>query len=256
MEDFSVFVQLGLTEQQARVYLAISRLGQATIKTTAVAAQTARAEVYRVMPELQKLGLIKKIISNPIALIAVPPSVGLEILLDIDAENHQVKKSKAEQFVKNFDTKDYEFNPNINQYFLTTGEGAVVRDFLKEMRELKTSTDGIFEWDEFLYVFKRHYGEYRKVLERGVKIRRITDKPLDQEIPEFIQALKEKGNFEIRYSPRKPKSGIDIWDGKFACIITLPNGRREMEVLNLWNRAILEFINDYFEMKWQAATPC
>jgi sugar-specific transcriptional regulator TrmB len=256
-EDISVFVQLGLTEQQARVYLAISRLGQATIKTTAVAAQTARAEVYRVLPELQKLGMIKKNISNPVIISAVPPSEGLAILLELEANNHKQNEKKAKQFIRHFNTKEHTSNPTINRYIVTIGESAVQREFLKDLEGLKTHTDGIFEWNEFLYVFRRYFKEYQNALERGVKIRRITNKPVGQKMPSFIQTLKESGSFEIKCVPQKPTSGMDIWDGKSACIITLSDtGRKEMEVLNLRNSAILELVGEYFEMKWQMSTPC
>jgi len=254
-EDFRVFLQLGLTEQQTRVYLALSRLEQATVKTIAVAAQTARAEVYRVIPELQKLGLIKKVISSPVAFRAIPLSEGLSILLQQDAERHKGKQAQAKRFLRNFNHNKEELSQADNQYTLTSGERAEMREFLKDMKGLQTGTDGIFEWTDFLYIFKTHYEEYEKVLERGVKIRRVINKPKNAQIPRFIQTLRKMGSFDIRCISRVPKSGIDIWDGKLACIITVPNsGRKEMEVLRSRNPTMLEFVQDYFNMKWQTAT--
>jgi len=253
----SVFLQLGLTEQQTKVYLALSKLEQATVKTIAMTAQMDRAEVYRVIPELQKLGLIKRIISSPLALRAIPLSEGLSILLQQDAEKHKEKQARAKRFLRNFNHNKEELSQVDNQYILTRGARAEIREFLKNMQEAQTSIDAIFEWKAFLYVFKTHYKEYERVLERGVKIRRIVNKPKNAQIPQFIQALQKKGSFKIKCVTRIPRTGVEIWDGKFACIVTSPNdGEQEIEVLRSRNSTMLKLVRDYFDMKWQTAKPC
>jgi len=256
--DTSVFLRLGMTEQQTKVYLVLSELEQAAVQTIAMTAQMDRAEVYRVIPKLRKLGIVKKIVSSPVAFRAIPPSEALSILLESSAERHQENYRQAKQFLRNFANHEGEKpSPIADQYILTSGQKAEMREFLKNIEGLQTGTDGIFEWNNFLYVFKTYFEEYKRLLEKGVKIRRAINKPENVKIPRFIQTLRKTGSFEIKITSRVPKSGIDIWDGKLACIITVPNsGRKEMEVLRSRNPTMLALAQDYFEIKWQTATPC
>ena len=97
-----VFTQLGLTIRQAEVFIAISKLGQANVKTIAKTAQTDRAEIYRTVPKLQKLGIVKKIITTPISFKAIPLAEALSILLEQSVQKHKEIRVKAEQFLRNF----------------------------------------------------------------------------------------------------------------------------------------------------------
>jgi sugar-specific transcriptional regulator TrmB len=243
-----------MTMQQTKVYIALNKLEQATVRTIAKNAQMDRAEVYRAIPKLQKLGLIKKFITTPTAFRAVPLSEGLSILLQRDAEKHKKNQKKAENFLRNVNHIEKP-SPVDNQYILTSGFKAEEREFLRNTNELQNSTDGILEWNEFLYVFKTYFKEYKKVLERGVKIRRIIRKPEGEKIPQLIQNLMKKGSFEIKLSFSVPKANIDIFDKKLVSIITVPDsGMKEMEALRSSNPGILELLQDYFDMKWQSAT--
>lgn len=94
----NIFTQLGLTNRQAEVYLATFELGKPTANSIAQTLQIARSEVYRATPELQKLGLIKKIIKNPVAFTATPLSEGLSILLQRNAEKHKENEPKRNNF--------------------------------------------------------------------------------------------------------------------------------------------------------------
>ena len=55
----------GLTPTQAKVYLAIAQLGLASVSEVSKVAQVRREDVYRIMPKLEKIGLIEKILNKP-----------------------------------------------------------------------------------------------------------------------------------------------------------------------------------------------
>jgi sugar-specific transcriptional regulator TrmB len=248
-----------MTTQQAKVYLSLSKLEQATVKTIATDAQMARAEVYRVIPELQKRGLIKKIITTPISFKAVPLSEGLSILLEQETEKHKEKLAKAEQFLQNFKNHNRE-KPSQEDasYSLTSGFKAENREFSKDFTELQTSSDGIFYWKAILFVMNLNFESYRKALTRGVKFRYIANIPEDEEMPQLIQTLKKTGSFELKSTSIPPRIGIDIHDKKNVHIITATkDDSNEIEVLRSRSLAIVALLQDYFDMKWQAATtPC
>ncbi len=253
-DDLNIFTQLGMTVRQAEVYMAISELEQAKVMTIAKTAQTDRAEIYRVIPKLQKLGLIKKLVTNPVSYRAVPLSEGLSILLQLNAEKHKKIQAKAKQFLENFDNKE-RTNREDFQYTLTSGLKSVDREFVRHLRETKTSRDGIFEWNGILYMVNTYFKEHQKALERGVNVRYITNKPKGAKIPQAIQNLKKTGSFEIRNTTTKLEAGVVIHDKESFAVVTSSNSNpNEMEALWSNNPAVAKLAQDYFELKWKSAT--
>ena len=100
-----------------------------------------------------------------------------------------------------------------------------------------------------------YFKEHKKALERGVKIRYITNIPKSAKLPQVIQTLKKAGNFEIRNTNTKLQAGIAIHDKKNFAIITLSNSNpKEKEALWSNNPAVAKLAQDYFELKWQSTT--
>ena len=253
-DDLSIFTQLGMTIRQAEVYMAISELEQAKVTTIAKTAQTDRAEIYRVIPKLQKLGLIKKIVTTPVLYRAVPLSEGVSILLQRNADKHKEIQAKAKKFLENFDNKEKTDREDF-QYTLTSGLKNIDREFVRHFKETKTSRDCIFGWDGMLYVVNTHFTEHQRALERGVKIRYITHIPKGAKIPQAIQTLKEIGSFEIRNTTTKLKAGVAIHDKKRFVVVTSQNSNpNEMEALWSNNPEVAKLAQDYFELKWQSTT--
>lgn len=254
VDNLNIFTQLGMTTRQAEVYMAISELEQAKVMTIAKTAQTDRAEIYRVIPKLQKLGLIKKIVTTPVSYKAVPLSEGLSILLQRNAEKHRKIQAKAKQFLENFDNKEKADREDF-QYSLTSGLKNIDREFVRHLKETKTSRDGILGWNDILYLVNTYFTDHRKALERGVKIRYITHKPKGAKIPQAIQTLKKTGTFEIRNTKTKLKAGVAIHDKKSFVVVTSSNSKpNEMEALLSNNPAVSKLAQDYFELKWQSTT--
>jgi sugar-specific transcriptional regulator TrmB len=257
-KSLSILRELGMTTQQAKVYLSLSKLEQATVKTIAIDAQMARAEVYRVIPELQKSSLIKKIITTPISYKAVPLSEGLSILLHEETEKHKEKLSNAEQFLQKFRNHNREKPSQENsKYYLTTGLKAVTREYLIDLQKTQESKEGIINWGAILHLVGRDFEYLEEALERGVKFRYITHIPEGEKMPQIIQTLKKTGSFEIKSASVIPKAELDIYDKKIVHIIIPGSGVKEIEVLRSDNPAVVDLLQDYFDMKWQTATtPC
>ncbi len=59
-ESIGLLTQLGFNITQAKLYLALSKLGEADARTLSKEANVPRPEVYRTLDELQKKGLVEK----------------------------------------------------------------------------------------------------------------------------------------------------------------------------------------------------
>ncbi len=251
----NIFTQLGLTIRQAEVYLAIVKLGQPTAKSIAQTLQIARAEVYRATPELQRLGLIKKIITKPFSFQATPLSEGLSILVELNAEKHKEIRNEAKQFLRNFKNHYLEKPNQENAYYLTLGLKPVGRQYLRDLSKVQKTKDCILEWRTVLALINRDFGYIKEALERGVKMRYITNIPKGTKAPQIIQNLMKTGSFEVKSASTTQKASIDIFDKKLVHFVTLPNcNPKEIKVLRSDCFAMATLIQDYFELKWQSAT--
>ncbi|MGB9842268.1 MAG: TrmB family transcriptional regulator [Candidatus Bathyarchaeales archaeon] len=255
-EGVSLLNQLGLTIRQAEVYLTAVTLEQPTAKQIAQTLQIGRAEVYRAIPELQRLGLLQKIVATPAAFKALPPSEAVAILLQLNAQKQKEIQTRAEQFVKNF--KNYRRksqDQKIARYYLTLGVKSVDRQYIRDLQRTRHSRDCILKWRVILRLVDRDFEYLSEALDRGVKMRFITVIPEGEAMPQAIQSLAEKGSFEVKSAQAIPKASIDIFDAKIVHVISLLGSNlQEIEVLRSDNPALVDLLQDYFEMKWKAAT--
>ena len=75
--------ELGLTLSQARVYLALVRLGKhSTVKAVSVFSKVARQDVYRTLTELRELSLVEMVIGNPALFMAIPLQETIAIMVE------------------------------------------------------------------------------------------------------------------------------------------------------------------------------
>jgi sugar-specific transcriptional regulator TrmB len=108
-EDIEAFKTLRLTLLQAKVYLAIVRLKEAKIREISKSVKVARQDIYRVVAELQELGLVEKVIATPCRYEAVPIRQAAFILLkriqDDDVESQEKAMTLIERHKKQHEAK-------------------------------------------------------------------------------------------------------------------------------------------------------
>jgi len=87
-------VRLGLTSNQARIYVGLLRLGEGRVSEIAKEAGVERAEAYRALNKLSQLGLVKASLTHPLRFAPVPPEEGVRRL--VEAFSDKVRKMKEE----------------------------------------------------------------------------------------------------------------------------------------------------------------
>ena len=92
--EFAVF---GITRTQAKIYIALNALGMASVSETAYLSGIRREEIYRIMPELERLGLATRRLGTPRMFQAIGPKPVLENLLKIKLEAMKAETSNLRQ---------------------------------------------------------------------------------------------------------------------------------------------------------------
>ena len=71
----------GLTVNQAKVYLSIVQHGRTNVRQISKETQLHRQDIYKLLPKLEKMGLITKTIDQPFMIEAIPIEKGLDSLV-------------------------------------------------------------------------------------------------------------------------------------------------------------------------------
>jgi sugar-specific transcriptional regulator TrmB len=131
-----------VTNTQAKIYIGLSVLGVASASEIASLSEVRREEVYRVMPELERIGLVTRKLETPRRFLAIEVKTALETLIN-------VKRKAMEKEITNLRQKKVEL-----------------------ITQLKTTTKSKTEEQSSTEVFSEHTSVMAKLVQMIKKARR------------------------------------------------------------------------------------
>lgn len=254
-------VSFGLTENEAKTYMALLQLKQATAHVIARLSNIPRQEIYRILPQLEKLGLVEVVITKPAQFIPVEPQKALSELIENQKEtfNQQIAQQEAKKTsLENELTKIQGKSAGLEllssaQFVLISGRHQV-NDKIRAMLEKANSTvlwaspkleirrAVVYDRDDIL----------RKCAKRGVKIRILTEADKDN-----IQEITKLSKFcEIRHLPGIA-SLMTIIDDKEIIIGSAVHSSDDEVIHELWTNDTgqVETMKNFFETVWADSKP-
>ena len=255
----------GLSRNEAKAYLALLQLKQASASAVAKLSNVPRQEIYRVLPHLEKLGMAEAIIGKPTKFLAISPEEALselinyqqEILANRISELRQAK-SVLESELKKLEGKSAgltRFEPV--HYILISGQRLVnekIQEMLQKAKKevlwmapkLEIRVAVIYGRDEML----------RRCARRKVKVRIITEVD-EKNVADLIKLSKF---CEIRHAPNAT-STITIVDDKELIIgsaVHFSESLNNEELRHkLWTNDLshINIMRDFFEKVWSSSSP-
>jgi len=100
--NVEMLIDFGLTGNQARVYLAIARLKLATVGQISKISKVRREDVYRILPKLEKMGLVEKLLGKPTKIRATPVEEALSVLIKHEEDTARERVSTLKAKTKTF----------------------------------------------------------------------------------------------------------------------------------------------------------
>jgi sugar-specific transcriptional regulator TrmB len=252
-------MDLGLTLVQVKTYITLCKLENATVKSISKTSNLARQDVYRIMPTLQTMGLAEKIIAKPIRYRAIPIKDGISSLLQHKTRQHAELEKKTTTLLKNLNNlgegeAKIVLQEEEPQFIVTSEMTLLFKRLMNGTKASQTNIDSIGTWESYEGVVSHGFPDFMKALKRGVKIRSITEKPLNEKLmPICVKTLKKHPLYEVRFISAPAPVTMSILDKKEMNIsISLPDGKA---VSSLWsnNPAILALATNYFEEIWKAS---
>jgi sugar-specific transcriptional regulator TrmB len=106
-ENTVLLLGLGLSLNQAKVYLAILKLEKAKVGQVAKLAKVRREDVYRILPILEKMGLIERLLGKPTEVRATPISDALTFLVAEEKSKFDEHLLSMNRTVQRLSIKDW-----------------------------------------------------------------------------------------------------------------------------------------------------
>jgi sugar-specific transcriptional regulator TrmB len=249
---------LGLTSNQARVYLAAAQWGIESVSKISNASGVRREDTYRTLPELEKLGLIQRIPGKPMKVRAEPIEQGFSIL--IKNWRDEVSKKELElndgrdELVRYFKAyKKSTTQDEKEKHFALLLEQDKVLDKLKTvLRNAEKEIDLVSSQKELLKVIPLTARALGKETTRQLKARIIIDGTMDEKsLREAFEDHLPKLILDLRHM-EKSHSHYLIIDYHQVMMATSPEpslGRLPY----IWTDAVgfAEILQRNFEDLWQ-----
>ncbi len=258
-------VKLGLSPNEAKVYLGTLKTGIATAKIIAKNSVVGREDVYRVLPALQELGLVRKYLNTPAKYEAIPPDEAIKILLCRREEENVQLKDNANEFLHScyseLISKVVEEEKTVVVY--RDNKTGVDSNLIRLIRNTKQTLDFTTRYPLFSTAFNETgltewINEMYYAAERGVKFRMILEKPenlktlseFSFEIPTSNYLLKH-ANFEYRYVPNPVECIMILFDKHAICIETACLQLTKMSPYLITNNPVFSALcKAYFGLLW------
>jgi len=255
-DEIQILESFGLTLNEARVFLALTLLGTANVKKISKSSNVAREAVYRVLPRLQKLGLVEKEISRPTRFTASTLDDAVTVLLGHRNKETRDLQEKANVLLR-LKSKKAKMEPlqENSKFLLIPAKKMLISKIGDAVDKAQKSISVVTSNKRLLGAMDIFSEAIGKALSRGVKFRIVTSNVKRVLSPAILEVGNNDPRIEIRYAPSDPKCAASIFDKKEVLIITKPAAELCCESPALWsnNSSLVNIVEDYFEILWMTA---
>jgi len=236
--------------------LALTILGAASVKEISKFSNVAREPIYRVLPRLQKLGLVEKEIAWPTRFSAITLDDAVTVLLGRRNKETLDLKEKVQLLLRLKSRKaEMEFLEEKFEFLLVPAKKRLVSKLEDAIGRTQKCICILTSNERLLGMVDIFSAAIEKALSRGVKIRIITSKSERVLSPTILEFGNNNSRIEIKYALSDPKYAATIIDEREVMIITKPSAELCCESSALWsnNSSLVNIVEDYFEILWMVA---
>jgi sugar-specific transcriptional regulator TrmB len=253
-DGIKLLTRLGLTFRQAKVYLTLAKCGVSSVRKISNISRIHREDLYRVLRELQKTGLVEKRITFPITYEAIPVDEALSLLHERRIRETNELQVKEKSFLEKSMSKLASKLPSKDgaQLVLIPEKETVVMRTKKAIRKTKCNIDVVNSPRRHLLSASVFGKEVHNALDRGLKIRVVTQRPEKMEVvPKAQIEVEKKAGFKIRYISVNPSAIVSIFDEEEVFIVV--DERADIKSSALWsnNKALVALCKNYFDSLWR-----
>ena len=257
--SIEILSEFGLTENQAKVFIATIQLENPTVAEVAGAAEVRREEVYRLLPELEKIGLVERLLGKPLRLRTPDPKSSISTLVKLERERAKSRISdlsiKSRDLLQQLgqhsvEISDYDVLPS--EFSLIQEKESIRTELYDMISKSKQKIDILFSRSDLTWLLSTQGEALRSAIEHGVKIRIMSEPPIGRDrLPKILQRrFPDSSEISLKYL-LFPTAFFLIVDLSQLLIIT--SGIHHLPASNcLWtnNDSLIALTHKDFEERW------
>jgi sugar-specific transcriptional regulator TrmB len=255
-ENTDLLLGLGLTLNQAKIYLAILKLEKTTVAEVAKFSKVRREDVYRILPSLEKMGLIERLLGKPTQIRATPISDALSFLVAEEKSKSDDRLTGMRNKVQRLSDKDWKqpLPGEESIYILIAEKKAILAKTSELIRNSRKELTLIADKARIILTLSQFSVECRQAIKKGAQIRLIFEgDKSDGLLKEKVQKLIDGTSVHIKFNP-EPLNHFIMSDDKEALITTSKeSGIGESPSLWTNNSNLIGLLRTAFESDWQKA---
>ena len=255
-ENTDLLLGLGLTLNQAKVYLAILKLQKTTVGKVANFSKVRREDVYRILPSLEKMGLIERFLGKPTEIRATRISDSLTSLVTEEKNRSKERLTDMKSRVQKLSLKDWKQQPLGEEsiYILIAEKKAILAKTSELINNSKIEVGLIADKARIAQILANFPDEHKHAIRTGAKIRLIFEgESPDILLKEKVQKLIGSASVSIKFHC-EPLNHFIMSDDKEALITTSKeSGLGESPSLWTNNSNLIGVLRTGFESDWKQA---
>lgn len=246
---------VGLNQSQAKLYVALAIYSNsANVNTISSFTEIARTEIYRLLRELQGIGLVEETVLNPRTFKAIPLKEAVSILVEIRRRKLELLTKETEKLLmrlpKEIETTQVQ---NGQQFVLIPRGKPLVNRMEKAIQASNHKILAITPWRVLTQWMLNSRELWQKALERGVEICWITGKEtpkIDYDM-KIANEIPTNSNFKLRATPDSMDTRMKIIDNVEVFLGTFKSENLAGSTAIWTNNSILvNALSECFHLKW------
>jgi len=256
--SLEILAEFGLTENQAKVFLATTKLGTPTVAEVAESSDVRREEIYRLLPELEKIGLIERLLGKPLRLKTLDPSSSITTLVNLEREKAKDRISELSMKSKKL-LQVLGHHEGLSDSDTMTSDFSLVQEkesIRVELYELITKAekqiDILFSRKDLVWLLSTQGESLQNAFARGVKIRIMSEPTSGRDrIPKILHR-QFPGEAEIPLKYLLNPNAFYIVADKSQLILITSGIEHLPSATCLWtnNQSLVSMTSSSFEGHW------
>ena len=169
--DVKLLERIGLTQSQAYVYLTLVRIGSSDALTISRQTKTPRTETYRILDELEEIGLVEKHLDVPYLYEATPVRFGTESLLIRKYDEYQRNRRELDKLLASYEKSEKKQDVIQPKITVSKGKQKLLSVLKYGLDNALSTVDFVTPMKRWLQIYENCQNNIKKSLERGVTYR-------------------------------------------------------------------------------------
>lgn len=249
--QIELLTRLGLTTNQARIYLTCVNYKTSTVKQISQTANIASEVVYRTIPKLQKMSLIEKTVAFPAEFKATPIDLAITTLLEQRKKENTELQIKAKELLRYMAKRKRGKHTEDFKVVLIPEKERLIQFTERKLRITKKSLHAIGMGQKFSAWIHTYRDLIEELLTKNIEIRFVFAGIEKGRHDQTLKEIQKEDNFEIKFTADKILSCLVIIDGGEVLIDTSPeSGFAHTPVYWSNDPGIVAPCKTYFEKYW------